>query len=358
MTDPANYSVEIDRINKAEWLQLLGRFEDATIYQTWSYGAVRWGDEKLSHLVLKKGDEVVGLSQAVIESVSFIRTGIAYVPWGPLWRLKGKGTSKENLRQLAMALKREYAERRGLLVRITPHEIAGEPDEIKCVLSREGFKWRGSSYRTFLLDLTPSLDILRKSFDQKWRNQLNRAEKNGLKVSEGYDERLYEKFTLLYREMMARKQFFSLVDIKEFQAVQQDLCDPYKMRVFICEAAGEPVSAAIGSAIGDTGIYLLGASNENGLKAKGSYLLQWRMIQWLKNCGCHFYDLGGIDPEENPGVHHFKAGLGGKDVIHIGQFEFCTNPVSFFAVNFGDRVKNILRKVKGIEAKRKQSQNK
>ena len=38
-----------------------------------------------------------------------------------------------------------------------------------------------------------------------------------------------------------------------------------------------------------------------GLNSKGAYLLQWTMIQWLKENGITWYDLGGIDPEGNRG---------------------------------------------------------
>lgn len=51
--DPG-YDVEIDQVEKTEWSKLVQRFDDATIYQTWSYGLVRWGEKNLSHLVLKK----------------------------------------------------------------------------------------------------------------------------------------------------------------------------------------------------------------------------------------------------------------------------------------------------------------
>ena len=33
------------------------------------------------------------------------------------------------------------------------------------------------------------------------------------------------------------------------------------------------------------------------------------------------YDLGGIDPEGNPGVFHFKRGLGGVEVQAAGPYE-------------------------------------
>jgi lipid II:glycine glycyltransferase (peptidoglycan interpeptide bridge formation enzyme) len=58
-----------------------------------------------------------------------------------------------------------------------------------------------------------------------------------------------------------------------------------------------------------------------------SYLLQWRIIEWLRMKGVQFYDLGGISPS-HPWVNHFKAGLGGENIAHAGLFEQCSNPVS------------------------------
>jgi hypothetical protein len=59
-----SYRVEIDKINPDDWHRELTHFSDASIYQTWSYGEVRWGRPSLSHAVVYDGDEVVGLAQA------------------------------------------------------------------------------------------------------------------------------------------------------------------------------------------------------------------------------------------------------------------------------------------------------
>ena len=67
-----------------------------------------------------------------------------------------------------------------------------------------------------------------------------------------------------------------------------------KMHIVICKHEGQPVTATIGSAVGDTGIYLLGATGEMGMKQKSAYLSQWKMILWLQERGCRWYDLGGI----------------------------------------------------------------
>jgi len=318
------YQVEIDKVGKSEWNNLLPQFDDATIYQTWSYGAVRWGENNLSHLVLRKGNQVVGLAQATIKKAPFLKAGIAYIPWGPLWQKKEEEKNFENFRYLIRALKDEYALRRGLLLRITPNIVEDECDkDVDLLLYNEGFQKDASSsrYHTFLVDISPTLPEIRKKLDQKWRNQLNRSEKNGLTIVEGNNDALYQMFLNLQNEMLERKKYEPGVDYDEFRKIQEDLPEHLKMRVIICLYENEPVTATIGSAIGNTGIYLLGATGNKGLQLKGAYLSQWLMIQWMKDRGCLWYDLGGINPEKNPGVYHFKAGLSGSDVHHVGQFE-------------------------------------
>jgi lipid II:glycine glycyltransferase (peptidoglycan interpeptide bridge formation enzyme) len=44
----------------------------------------------------------------------------------------------------------------------------------------------------------------------------------------------------------------------------------------------------------------------------------------MKNSGCKYYNLNGINPLINPGTYHFKAGLSGKsgkDVYYLGRFD-------------------------------------
>jgi CelD/BcsL family acetyltransferase involved in cellulose biosynthesis len=100
------------------------------------------------------------------------------------------------------------------------------------------------------------------------------------------------------------------------------------MRILICEQDGVPVAGLVASAMGDSAIYLLGATSDNGLNAKGAYLLQWTLIQWLKENGFKWYDLGGIDPEGNPGVYSFKRGLSGTDLFQLTPLVACNSFVS------------------------------
>ena len=116
----------------------------------------------------------------------------------------------------------------------------------------------------------------------------------------------------------------------------------------ICEHDGEPIAATIVTALGNKGIYLLGASGNRGLQLKGSYLLQWQMIKLMKEKEYQKYYLGGINPGSNPGVYHFKSGLSGKDLFHIGQYEVYENIISFFIVRTGELLKNNVQRIKTL----------
>jgi lipid II:glycine glycyltransferase (peptidoglycan interpeptide bridge formation enzyme) len=326
------YTAEVDRITKKEWEAILPEFDDATIYQTWSYGAVRWGVEQLGHAVIKRGDEIVALAQVAIREIPFLKLGVAYVPWGPVWIKKNQEKNPSVFRVILCALRDEYAMRRGLCLRLSPMVYERAENNLEAILNESGYQKIRSvkPYRTFLLDVSRPLDQLRKSLNPKWRNKLNGAERNSLEVVEGDSEELYQCFLSLQREMQTRKAYEPGVDYEEFGRIQSELPDSLKMRIMLCKHNGVPIVVTICSAIGETGIYLLGASGDQGLNLKGSYLLQWRTIQWLKSRGCSWYDLGGINRKKNPGGYDFKAGLSGFEISHLGTFESKNNNISRF----------------------------
>ena len=115
------------------------------------------------------------------------------------------------------------------------------------------------------------------------------------------------------------------------------------MQVLICEQNEKPIAGLVASAMGDSAVYLLGATSDDGLNAKGSYLLQWTLIQRLKENGVRWYDLGGIDPERNPGVYHFKRGFSGADVCQLTPLVACENMFSSAVVKAGRAVDRVVR---------------
>jgi lipid II:glycine glycyltransferase (peptidoglycan interpeptide bridge formation enzyme) len=331
MPDPV-WQVDVDRATPGEWSSMLDLFYDANLYQTWSYGAVRWGRKNLSYLVLKRNSEVVGMAQLRIIRPTRFNFGMAYLRWGPLCHRRGRDLDREAILYMARALEEEYVFKRGLWLQILPNAFVGSS---RAALFQSSFstftqevRTSANSYRTLFLDLTPPIEELRRNLDKKWRNQLTRSEKNGLKIVTGNGVDDYRRFCRMYRQMQQRKAFESTVDIEEFGRLQQDLPETHRMRILICEQEGVPVAGVVASAMGDSAIYLLGATSDDGLNAKGAYLLQWTLIRWLKENGFKWYDLGGIDPEGNPGVYSFKRGMSAADVCQLTPLVACDSVVS------------------------------
>ena len=329
--DPV-WQVEVDRATPAEWSRMLDLFDDANLYQTWPYGAVRWGRKNLSHLVLRRNGEVLGMAQLRIVRPTRFNFGMAYLRWGPLCHRRGRELDAEAALCIARALQEEYVCKRRLLLQILPNAFVGSPRGVLFQSAFSGFtqelRTSANLYRTFILDLAPPLEQLRRNLDAKWRNKLAQSEKKGLKVVAGSGTEEYRTFCRMYNQMWKRKAFETTVDVEEFGRLQEDLPEAHRMRILICEQDGVPVAGLVASAMGDSAIYLLGATSDDGLNAKGAYLLQWTLIQWLKENGYKWYDLGGIDPEGNPGVYSFKRGLSGTDVSQLTPLVACNSVVS------------------------------
>jgi hypothetical protein len=351
------YSAEFGHPEKEAWYHLMTRFQDANLYQAWAYDMVRFGDRRVAHMILRKRDVVVAAAQARIVRLPGVRTGIAYVLWGPIWRRKEMPGDPEIFRQTIRALRNEFSVRRGLVLRLHPLAFRGQDDVLKQILNDEGYGFHddGRNHRTLIIELTPSLPEIRASLDQKWRNCLNRAEKNSLEIIEGEEESLFDEIRKIYLEMASRKGLVDLSDIEHLKKVQKDLPPGFKLKVVLCRLNGETCAGAIFSAIGATAVYHVGATSNAGMKSNGSYIIQWAFIKWLKENGFLYYDLNGINPETNPGTSHFKRGLGGKkgrEVEFLGKFQVSDSRVSSWFVKGGEFAlsgyRQILRKRRSL----------
>src|SRR5205814_4038201 len=145
------YKVEVDSVTESDWSELVGRFADANIYQTWSYGAVRWGKHNLSHVVLKRDGEVAGMAQLRIIRPANLRMGIAYLRWGPLFQTRGKTIDPEVAKNLAAALREEYVGKRGLYLEILPNAFSGSTRAEDRKSTRLNSSHLGISYAVFCL---------------------------------------------------------------------------------------------------------------------------------------------------------------------------------------------------------------
>ncbi len=338
------------RIDRTQWQAAAVRFMDYNYRQMWDFGvacAERVGAIS-EHVAVEQDDEIVALADVRIKRIPALGTGIAYINGGPLLR-RGNDGDRDRLSFCLKALIEEYADRRGMVLRILAPIHAGSWNESqKDVFVEAGFTPTEvmRPYRTFLLDIDRSPEEIRKSMAQKWRNGLNQSEKRGLTVRAGTDPALFREFCDLFSRFIARKQFEVDLTPPFYLDVHERASESDRFLITLADLDGEVVAGHVASLLGDTSVYLLGASSDEGLKAKATYLLQWQAIQAARERGLKWYDLGGIDPEGNPGVYHFKSGLGGQDVTAPGPLEYAATGLKRTLVHGCEKAYRLLQRVR------------
>jgi hypothetical protein len=328
---PSAPSMRLVPTTDEDWYRELAGFADADYRQSWAWGelsAERVGSHSEHRAVVDRRGETLALVDVRVKPLVAAVSGIAYVSGGPLVRrgpdANDLGRSQQRLRAALRVLIDDYVLRRRMALRIVPSPA--EPAWVaaqKTTFAMSGFvpTGRAARQRTIVLDLATSAEALRRSFAQKWRNCLNRAEREELAVRAGREPALLDEFIPLFDELVARKRFDPGLGAGFFARVQRRLPASARFHVALATVEGRPVAGQVTSLCGDTAVYVLGASNDEGRRRKAAYLLQWDAIAAAKQAGCHWYDLGGIDPDENPDGYRFKRGMGGVDITAAGPYE-------------------------------------
>lgn len=174
------------------------------------------------------------------------------------------------------------------------------------------------------LDLTGDEDALCSKLARRWRRNLRTAEQNNLtiKICPNPD---IEEISRVYIEMEKRKnlpQQFSPEKLENlFKQAQSNLI------FYRCEDEDGNLICFRGClTVGNRACDYLAATTEKGRELRASYAVLWQMLGHCREQGIEFYDLGGIDPWENPGVHTFKKETGAREVEFLGEWDWATSP--------------------------------
>lgn len=346
----AETEVESGCLGRREWSTLIAGFSDASIYQSWAYGSESWGVENLRHVVVRRAGAVIAVAQARIARLAPFGTGLAYLPWGPLVRRRQGLVERSTFDDTMIALRRELVERDGFSLRVLPppFDVAGEVWDD--VMRANGFYRQQSSigYRTVVVDLTVPEDALRESVRSSWRRNLKRAEAEPLEIVASEGDALFDRVAALHEEMQTRKGIAAFVSVDGLRRVQQALEPDESLRVAVAQSRAGDHAAVICSAIGDTGVFLLGATSPSGRASRASYLLHWDAMNWLRARGRLRYDLGGIASQQGDRVQQFKRGLLGPHAWvqeQSGPFDTATGAVGSWLLHSIDRARTFERSV-------------
>lgn len=341
------HNVSVERISKDEWDKLTPTFRDTSYRQCASYAtaaADRVGaTSELNRLT--DGDCLIGLADVRVKKLPVSRLGIAYASYAPVVR-RDRCFPQEQFSRCIDALRREYVDQRGLVLRVTPILNGGLFQDVQAsCLEARGFQVSSTQppRTTFILDLLKPLDDIRRSLDPKWRSDLVKAEKADVRITRSIELSDFDRFERIFLELTRQKGFMPNQDVLFFKNVQSGTPRDQKFVLHLAWHNAELIAGHLGSFVGDTAVYLLGAANSVGRDLRASYLLQWSAITYAKAVGNSFYDLGGIDRERNPDVYRFKRRLNGRLVTEIGPYELAPGALSAGIIRFGERLRKAVR---------------
>ncbi len=331
-------------MTKDKWEAILTSFEDVHLCQTWSYGAARWGEEKLHHIVVTRGGIVVAAAQVAVVRMLLLRLGIAYVKWGPMWHPRGLEPDCNAYRLLLGKIRSEYAMGQKLLVRIMPRETNSEANHLARILEEEGFPRSSPSEKTWLIDLSQPIESLRTDLKRKWRACLNRAEMQDIEVREMNGTEGMDLFLDLQHELHSRKRGIPKNrDLDCLRQTQYNLPQPLKYKLIAAFYQDQPVAMTALSTCSSTAIASFGVTSPLGREIYASHYLDWWTVRRLKEKGFRALDLGGAASRS---VNIYKAGLCGRSnepVRFIGKFECRSARLSATIVEATEKASRRLR---------------
>ncbi len=358
-------------ISSAEHLAFVAARPSASFLQCPSWAAVKkdWGSELLGWYDAAHPDVLVGAGLVLLRQVPKVQKFLAYLPEGPVldwaaddldaWlapmvaHLRAKGAFGVKMgppvprrRWSAATVKAAIAEGTAArLADVPPDSTDPTGDRVTASLERLG--WRapdpqagfgaGQPQYVFQVPLADrDEEQLLKGFNQLWRRNIKKADKQGVVVRQG-DQSDLPAFHALYVETAERDHFTGRA-LSYFQQMWTAMRaeDPDRIRLYLAEHEGDLVAATTMVRVGQHAWYSYGASSTAKRDVRGSNAVQWAMLRDAKAAGATVYDLRGItdtlaDDDEHFGLIQFKLGTGGEAVEYVGEWDLPLNKVLFKA---------------------------
>jgi lipid II:glycine glycyltransferase (peptidoglycan interpeptide bridge formation enzyme) len=253
-----------------------------------------------------------------------------------LWYIpKGPGiTSLQQLEALLPEL-RAFAQKNNVfMVKIEP-ELTKTDETLTGMMNLGLKKVRAiqPNVSTVTVDVSHDLETIMKNLNQKGRHAIRRAERDGVTVErvEATDENCKKMYDLL---AITASGSFTIRSYEYYKTFWQRYAKAGLGQLFFAYFEGEIVASAYAIAFGQKGTYKDGASVRERKAYGASHLLQWHVIEWMKEKGVTVHDLCGTPPSDeinNPdhpyyGMGRFKTSFNKEVTDYIGAYDLVIKP--------------------------------
>jgi len=301
-----------------EYQALLAEVAESNLLQDPVYGAAHaWFYNMATHHGRIRVDgHVAGIFQWFEKRVLGGLFHALMLDRGPLW-LPGHGQPAQQ-EVFFRALDKRFPRRPGRRRRVIPELAAERLDLVKCSLRPTTH----GGYATHVVDLSPRPETLRARLSGKWRSALNKAEQllaAGELATDWTASPVQIRDLLRWHQLDREEKGYQGTHPVLLKRLLMDYAKAQCLLLGVASAQGAACSAVALLRHGSGATYQLAWNGKAARSAGANNLLLWQAMLELQQRGVRSLDLGGFN-EEAPGLQHFKAGLGGREVRLAGMF--------------------------------------
>lgn len=261
-----------------------------------------------------------------------------YLPYGPYLRQKTYAkTAYEALKTLA-------EQENVVFTRIEPQDAQNASYWLKRAKKSKDL----SPKETWVLDLTPEMDILYKNMKQNTRNLVKNYAKKGITVEKV--EKTAENCEILYNFLakVAGRNHFNPIEKKTLKA---EIDQPFASLFIAYYTPKTPIAASLFFDDATTRYYMQSGADVNYKKFPATYAILIEAIKDAKRKNLQSLDFWGVAPE-NASKNHpwkgftkFKKSFGGIEVIYAGTHDLVRKPFKYQLYKILRKLNRLIRKI-------------
>lgn len=271
--------------------------------------------------------KINGCTLVLVKKIPILNTAMLYAPRGFVCDTHDSKTVRKIFEQIKLIAEKYHA------YTLKTDPLIDETDFISIKnLVDLGFIYHGEKQgydntqcrENYVLDIKDkSCDEVFANFKSKWRYNIRLAMRKGVECKFCGEDEL-DDFMELMKET-GRRDGFEIRSEEYFRNFLQAFHGNAKL--CIAKLDGKVLSGALLVNYANVASYVYGCSSNEYRKYMPNYLMQWTMIKYAIESGCHTYDFCGIpywydETHKNYGVYRFKQGFNGKVKTYAGEFDY------------------------------------
>lgn len=319
----------------AEWDAFVHSHPNGSVLQTTQWARLKNRFGWTSHRVwLKKDGKIVAGAQILFRSIAMRLAKFAYIPHGPLVDWHDQEQVQVLLNQIDLAIYQRNAGFVKMEPALWQEDLSkGQWQAISAANDLLGNTDNLQPPQTVLVDLRASEDEILARMKQKTRYNIRLATKKEVTIRQGDKSDLKAFIELM--QVTGERDGFGIRAPEYYRDAYLFFEGTGNVSLWFAEFEKRPLAAVMAFKTKYTAYNLFSASNNEERKRMPNYAVQWAVMQWAKDAGCHSYDLWGVpDYSEDEleaqfterhdglwGVYRFKRGFGGQICRTVGAVD-------------------------------------